>query len=80
MTHQVVQVGSEKSDSFNPLIQLLGLLSVYASVSLRVTEGKKRGMDRERKVKDGISYKSHINRIIKSTWAFINVRVIYPFF
>ncbi len=41
MTHQVVQVGSEKSDSFNPLIQLLGLLSVYASVSLRVTEGKK---------------------------------------
>jgi len=62
MTHQVVQVGSEKSDSFNPLIQLLGLLSVYASVSLRVTEGKKRGMDR-----DGIYYKSHINRIIKST-------------
>lgn len=49
LTHQVVQVGSEKSDSFNPLIQLLGLLSVCVSVSLGVTEGKKRNGQREKK-------------------------------
>lgn len=51
MTHQVVQVGSEKSDSFNPLVQLLGLLCVCYFKSDRGQHTKKT-INREAEVRE----------------------------
>lgn len=69
VTHQVVQVGSEKSDSFNPLVQLLGLLCVC--YFKRATK-KKSLMEKQKRRK---FHKSHVDaesaRLPKDPWIWL---------